>query len=181
MKRLKIMLIVIIICSILSYAAGATAGDMSEIEKQWLNMQKAIADQMLKNGDITKADAEQILNKYKKLLAESREDLIYPSKSASKKGRFLKHGRLLYKASMLLDEYAQVTGRSKLDTLRACDKEKLTVWQMAKKEGRLDALKAKVINDTETRLNSLINEGKLNKEKRDEMLKKLKDYLDKKT
>lgn len=85
------------------------------------------------------------------------------------------------KEGMVIKVYAEMTNRSAEDVKKACDASKLTIWQLAKREGKLDELKTTIIEKKTARLDMLVKEGKISQQKRDEKLKRLQDMLDQKS
>lgn len=76
--------------------------------------------------------------------------------------------------------YSAITGKSVDDLKKACESGNTTIWQLARKEGKLDALKTKLLNIRAASLDALVKGGVMTDEERDKILAHIKDELDKK-
>lgn len=76
--------------------------------------------------------------------------------------------------------YSVLTGKTADELKKACAKDNLTIWQLAKKEGKLDALKTRMLNVKAASLDELVKGGVMTDEERNRILTHIKDELDKK-
>jgi hypothetical protein len=77
--------------------------------------------------------------------------------------------------------YAAMTGKPVEDLRKACEDGKTTIWQIAKKDGKLEALKAKLLEVRAASLDALVKGGAMTQEERDRILAHIRDELDKKS
>jgi len=75
--------------------------------------------------------------------------------------------------------YSMMTARSVEELKRACESGKLTIWELAKRDGKLDALKAKLLEGHAAGLDALVKGGVMTAEQRSKILEHLKDELGK--
>jgi hypothetical protein len=76
--------------------------------------------------------------------------------------------------------YSLLTGKSVESLKKACADGKLTIWELAKKEGKSDALKEKLLAARAASLDALVKAGVMTQEERDRILSHIKEELDKK-
>jgi hypothetical protein len=74
--------------------------------------------------------------------------------------------------------YSLITGKSVESLKKACADGKLTIWELAKKEGKLDALKEKLLNARAASLDALVKAGMMTQEERDRILSHIREELD---
>lgn len=53
------------------------AADTTDIEQKWIDFQKVVTDQMVKDGSMTRQQADEKMAEVKKKFAESEGDSIY--------------------------------------------------------------------------------------------------------
>lgn len=74
--------------------------------------------------------------------------------------------------------YSMMTGRSVDDIQKACADMGVSIWKLAGQEGRLQALKDKLIAGHALGLDSMVKSGVLSEQQRDEFINRLKQKLD---
>lgn len=178
MNRLrKVLIIVFAICLLAGSSMAMAAPNISAIEKSWLEFQKTVSDQMVKDGEMTRQDADQKITALQKKMSETSEDVVYKRIKEKCPQDGCRHG----KEGRMLKAYAEMTNRSVEDVKKVCEEAKFTIWELAKREGKLDEFKAKIIEKKTAWLDGLVKEGKLTQQKRDEKLKHMKEKLDMKS
>jgi hypothetical protein len=73
-----------------------------------------------------------------------------------------------------------MTGKTVESLQKACSDGKMTIWQLAKKDGKLDALKSRIISARTASLDELVKGGLMSDDERNKILSHIKDELDKK-
>lgn len=164
------------------------AGNTTAVEQKWLDFQKAVTDQMVKDGIITKQEADSKLKEMQAKFAESPGDSIYRffanrkdpggKKTDDCKDGTCKQGHrgdgAAYRA------YAAMTGRTVESLQSACADGKTTIWELAKKDGKLDELKSKILSARTASLDALVQGGLMTQDERNKILARIKEELDKK-
>jgi len=170
LKKAKwIVLLPAIIILLIGNVAFA-AGNMTNIEQKWLEFQRAVKDQQVKDGLLSEQDAEGFLQKLESDLNAGSEDVVYQKVKEKQK----KCHNVREKAA---EEYAQLTNRSKESILKTCEEKKITVWQLAKEEGNLEKLKAALLSDIKEKLSQLVKEGKMTQKEMDEKMDRITKNL----
>jgi polyhydroxyalkanoate synthesis regulator phasin len=186
MKRLMhAVLPVALLLMLIAPGKVFAAGNTTTVEQKWLDFQKAVTDQMVKDGKMTKQDADTRMKDMKAKFAESPGDSIYEffadkggpgGKGGCKDGRCRAGGL----DNGAFHVYSVMTGKAVDDLKSACTSGNLTIWQLAKKEGKLDALKARILAAQTASLNELVKGGVMTDEQRTKILERMKSELDKK-
>lgn len=91
-----------------------------------------------------------------------------------------KHGPGCRGDHAALNAYAALTGKPVESLRKTCEEGKMTVWELAKKEGKLDALKNKILTARTASLDALVQGGLMTQEERDKILSHMTDELNKK-
>jgi hypothetical protein len=76
--------------------------------------------------------------------------------------------------------YSLLTGKPVETLKKACADGKLTIWELAKKDGKLDALKEKLIAARAASLDALVKAGVMTQEERDRILVHIREELNEK-
>lgn len=172
MKKAKWIALIVAVILCTSTAVAFAGGSMTTIEQKWLDFQRAVMDQQVKDGDMTRQQADGYLSSLEKNLKDSKEDVIYGLFKDKYRSQMEKNGQ------RLAELYAKMTNRTSEDVMKACKDGKMTVWQLAQNEGKLDMLKDAVMKAKTDRLDQMVKDGKITAEKRDEMLKRMKEWLE---
>jgi polyhydroxyalkanoate synthesis regulator phasin len=186
MKRIPLFLLTALLLVIPQTAFAA--GNTTTVEQKWLDFQKAVTDQMVKDGVITKQEADSRLKEMQTKFAESPGDSIYQFFSNKKdpgdkrpgdcKDGTCKSGHrgdgAAYRA------YSAMTGKTVESLQSACSDGKTTIWDLAKKEGKLDELKSKILSARTASLDALVQGGLMTQDERNKILARIKEELDKK-
>ena len=78
MKRVARMVLPVAIAILLATPGAAlAAGNTTDIEQKWIDFQKAVTDRMVKDGTLTRQQADERMDGVKKKFAESEGDSIY--------------------------------------------------------------------------------------------------------
>lgn len=160
------------------------AGNTTTVEQKWLEFQKALTDQMVKDGRMTRQDADARLNDMKAKFAASPGDSIYEffaDKGVPGGKGGCKDGKCVRGADgAAFHVYSVMTGKSVDELKDACKKSNQTIWQLAKKEGKLDVLKSRILSVHAASLDELVKGGVMSDEQRTKILSRMKSELDKK-
>lgn len=164
------LIVTVILCGTMTTAFAE--GNMSTIEQKWLDFQRAVVDQQVKDGDMSRSQADGYLTSLEKNLRDSKEDVIYGffKDKLHQGGR--EHGK------RAAETYGKLTNRSAEDVMKLCKDGNMTVWQLAQKEGKLDMLKEAVMKDKTEKLDKLVKEGRITSQQRDEMLSRMKEWME---
>lgn len=155
-----------ILCiNVVSYASG----NISKIEKEWLDFQKVLGEQLVKDGLITEEEAENKYNQIKEKVKESKDDFIYQYFS---KGKQPTISRKPINLPALV--WAKISDQSLKNVLKQCETTGKSVWQLAEKEGKLKDLNEAVITELDKMLNKMIKKGIITSSQKEEALNKIK-------
>lgn len=78
MKRVaRIVLPAVIGIMLAMPGVAMAAGNTTEIEQKWIDLQKAVTDQMVKDGSLTRQQADERMAAVKQKFADSDGDSIY--------------------------------------------------------------------------------------------------------
>ena len=160
----------------LAFSTVAYADDgMTDIERKWIDLQKAVTDRMVKEGKLKQEDADSRIASLNTELSKPGDSVYerFSERCGSKKS--CKADR----EDMLAKDYAKLTGRSLDEIKKACQDAGITVWQLAEKEGKLDSFKSSVLTGLTTRLDEMVKQGKLTAQQRDEKLRQIQDKFGK--
>lgn len=184
MKRLmRAVLPIALLLMLIAPGTAFAAGGTTTVEQKWLDFQKAVTDQMVKDGRMTRQDADTRMKDMKTKFAESPGDSIYEffadkgepgGKAGCKDG---KHRGLDEGAFRV---YSAMTGKTLDDLKKTCSDGNQTIWQLAQKDGKLDALKSKILTAHGASLNELVKGGMMTEEQRTKILSRMKSELDQK-
>jgi polyhydroxyalkanoate synthesis regulator phasin len=152
--------------------AMASAGSLTRIESKWLDLQETVIKKMVKEGQITKEQADEELARMRKHLLSSGEDDVYSHISRRMGIRFCLLG-------VMSEAWAELSGQEPAAVLRTCREQGATVWELAKREGREDEWKEKALALAEERLSTLVQDGKLTDAVKTKILDRLKETLSK--
>jgi hypothetical protein len=185
MKRL-ILLALTLALALMPAIPGAAlaAGNTTQVEQKWLDFQKALTDQMVKDGKLTRQDADRWMKDLQTNFA-SPGDSIYklfsdkirpdPGKGGCKDGKCARNSPVDDAGFRV---YSMMTGKT-VDALQAqCTDAGATIWGLAKQEGKLDALKKKIYDAQAAGLDALVKGGVMADEQRQNILKHLQGELD---
>jgi polyhydroxyalkanoate synthesis regulator phasin len=187
MKRIALAVLPLAFIFILLLPGAALAsGNTSEVEQKWIDFQKAVTDQMVKDGMMTRQEADTRVKEFQTRFAQSADDSIYkffadknrPGSGNCKDGKCNKGRTDRDGAAMRV--YSMLTGKSVDDVQKACASGNLTVWQLAKNEGKLDALKSKLLSTQTASLDVLVKGGIMTDQQRTSIVDKIKDELSRK-
>jgi polyhydroxyalkanoate synthesis regulator phasin len=175
-KRAKIIVLTTILAfsilciNIVSYASG----NISKIEKEWLDFQKVLGNQLVKDGIISKEEAEFKYNQIRDKAKESEEDFIYEYFSRAKQPA------LGNKKSFNLPElvWAKISNQSLKKVRKQCEDTGKSVWQLAESEGRLKELNNAIITELDKMLNKMVKKGIINSSQKEEALNKIIKQLE---
>jgi polyhydroxyalkanoate synthesis regulator phasin len=177
MKRKLILVLAVSLVALITGGtlAMASSGKLTEVEQKWLEFRKAVANQQVKDGILTRQQADNLIADLQKKL-EPEGDTVYEKFakrfSLDDKG---KHQR--GKEGAIIRLYAELTGRNVSDVAAACKKNNISLWELARREKRADELKTRVLKLAESNLNSKVSDGTLTVQQRDAALKKISDAL----
>ncbi len=169
----------IVILSFAMMLAGGTlamaAGGMTDIEQKWLTFRKAVAAQQVKDGILTAQQAESQLAELEERL-KGEGDSVYE--------RFAKHFSLDGKSKRergregtIVRLYAKLTNRDESAVKQACEKDGITVWELARREGHSEHLRQQVLSLASDNLGRKVAQGVMTQEQREEALKKIAESL----
>jgi hypothetical protein len=177
MKRKLISLLVFSLVALIAGGsmAMASSGKLTEIEQKWFDFRKAVAERQVKDGILTRQQADSMIAELQKRL-ETEGDTVY-EKFAKKFSLDGSGKREKGKEGAIMRLYAQVTDRTPEQINSLCDKDKIGIWDLAKKEGHTDQLKSALLTMATNNLDRKVGEGILTKQQRDEALKKIADTL----
>jgi polyhydroxyalkanoate synthesis regulator phasin len=170
-KGVLIVALALILALCFGTAAMAATGSFTRIESKWLDLQKLVMRQMVKEGRITQEQADEQLAQMKEHLGASGEDGVYRRMSHRTEMRcgFL---------GIMVDAWAQLTGGDPTEIIKTCRENGTTVWQLAEEAGRLDEWKQKITELSTEKLDTLVQEGRITKEQKSKILDGLKKKLD---
>lgn len=190
MKRLKLLVLPLALLLVIVFPGAAlAAGNTTEVEQKWIDFQKAVTDQMVKDGKMTRQDADVRVKEFQTRFAESPGDSIYEffaGKHAPRSGPEggCKDGKCRGGRERLdgaaLRVYSMLSGKNVEELKKACAESGVTIWELAKKEGRLELLKSKLTAAHTAGLDAMVKSGVLSDQKRISILERLKVELDKK-
>lgn len=148
-------------------------GSMTDVEQKWLAFQRAVKEQQVKDGILSQKDAEDFLKKLENKLNSGTEDAVYERlKKSNAKGC---HCHKFHEEAAEL--YAKLTGRSADDVLKACQAKNMTVWQLAKEEGKLEDFKSAILSRAEEKFSEWVKEGKMTQQEMNEKLNQMKSRM----
>ncbi len=75
--------------------------------------------------------------------------------------------------------YSMITGKTVEELKNACDTGKLTIWELARRDGRLDTLKTKLLEGNTAALDALVKSGIITSEHKTKILEHIRDELGK--
>lgn len=173
MRKKGVLIVALALALVLgiSTVAIAATGTLTRIEHKWLDLQELALKQMVKEGKLSQAQADEQLARMKDHLRASSEDDVY-SRIAGRIGR-----RIQFQ-DIMTDAWAELTGQDPETVRTACREQDTTVWELAKEAGREDELKQKILAAAEEKLDALVQEGKITAEKKTKILDGMKKRLD---
>lgn len=190
MGRLKYVIVSYALMAMLAMPGVALAsGNTTDIEQRWIDFQKAVTDQMVKEGRMTRQDADKWVSGLVTRFAESPGDSVYPMFSGKNQPKSGADGgnrdwKDRKKSARVEDAgfrvYSMMTGKTAEDLKKACASGNMTIWQLAKKEGRLEDLKARILEAEAAGLDAFVKGGVMTQEQRSRMLEHVKSELDSK-
>lgn len=186
MKRMKrIGLSIAVVLMLMLPGTALASGNTTDVEQKWVDLQKAVTDQMVKDGKITRQEADKIMGDLRTKFAESQGDSIYQMFS----GRILERNKGSGQEGNRHDRvgndeaafrvYSLMTGKSVEDLKKTCGGS-TTIWELAKKEGKLAGLKTRIYNTQAAGLDALVKGGIMTDQQRTKILVHVKGELDKK-
>lgn len=159
-----------ILCmNLVSYASG----NISKIEKEWLDFQKVLGDQLVKDGIISKEEAEFKYNQIRDKAKESKDDFIYEYFSRAKQPAI---GNKKYDLPALV--WAKISNQSLKKVLKQCEDTGKNVWQLAENEGRLNELNDAIITELDKMLSKMVKKGIIKASQKEEALNKIRKELE---
>lgn len=147
------------------------AGNMTGIEQKWLDFQRELKAKQVKDGKITREKADQYLKDLESKLKQSEEDIVYDRFQSADKGKDARF------SEKFMELYAKMTNRSAEEVAKQCKDAKVTVLELAKKEGNLEKFKSFIVQEATEKLKALVQDGKITKEQMDKKLKRLQDLM----
>ncbi len=182
-KKFKLFIFLLVIFFTVNTVVYA-AGNMSKVEKEWLDFYKALMEQRVKDGDVTKEQAKVKIKELEKQIKDSDEDIIYKKFTrkkvdAQEKRRDEKVRMMQERQERLIRLYASITSLSIDEVKTKCEQQDKTIWQLAYSEGVLNEFKEAVINDTAMRLKEKVENGVITQEKADKILADVTDHISK--
>ena len=177
-RKLIIFLVFSLVALIISgTVAMASSGKLTEIEQKWLDFRKVVAERQVKDGILTRQQADKLITELQNKLSESEGDTIYDKFAKHFDLEGGKNGREKGKEGAIMRLYAQITGNSAQNIASSCEKDKISIWELARREGRADELKKRLLTLASANLDKKVSEGVLTKQQRDEALKKISNAL----
>jgi hypothetical protein len=73
--------------------------------------------------------------------------------------------------------YARMTNRNQEEIEKLCKNAKISVWELAEKEGKLNQLKEALLNEAKDKFSRLVKEGKMTQQEMDKKLEQIKKRL----
>lgn len=190
MKRLRLLVLPIALMLAMALPGTAlAAGNTTEVEQKWIDFQKAVTDQMVKDGTLTRQDADARVKEFQAKFAESPGDSIYEffaDKHAPRRGPEggCKDGKCRGGKERLdgaaYRVYSMLTGRNVDELKKATVESGQTIWELARNEGKLELLKSKLTTAHTSGLDAMVKSGVLSDQKRINILERLKNTLDSK-
>ena len=173
MRKKGVLIVALALALVLGIATIATAatGTLTRIEHKWLDLQELALKQMVKEGQLTQAQADEQLARMKNHLRASSEDDVY-TRIAHRIGMRVRF------QGIMTDAWAELTGQDPETIRTACREQDTTVWELAKEADREDELKQKILAAAEEKLDTLVQEGKITAEKKTQILGGMKQRLD---
>jgi polyhydroxyalkanoate synthesis regulator phasin len=187
MKRIQLVVLPLALALMLMLPATAfAAGNTTDVEQKWVDFQKAVTDQMVKDGKMTRQQADAQVKEFQTKFAESTGDSIYQFFAEKHQGGNgpCKDGKCgkghPNREDAALRVYSMLTGKSVDDLQKACSSANMTIWQLAQKEGKLDDLKSKLINTQSASMDVLVKGGMMTAEQKNKIIDKIREELNKK-
>jgi regulator of sigma D len=174
LKKAKWFVCIPLVFALLFGTVAYAAGNMTDIEQKWLAFQRAVKDQQVKDGIMTQQDANLFLSKLESELGAGSEDVVYQKIIQGHKGK----GHKFHEEAANI--YAKLTNRSQEDVLKTCQAKNMTVWELAKTEGKLEDFKNAMLSCAKEKLSQLVKEGKMTQQEMDEKLQQMKSRLNRK-
>lgn len=171
MKKAKWMFLIMAIVFILSGSIAYAAPNMTDIEQKWLAFQRALKEQQVKDGEITSEEASGYLEKLESRLSDGSEDSVYAH------WKEVRNDRCRKVEARVAGLYARMTNRSPEDILKLCENQKISIWELAEKEGKLEQLKDALLNAAKEKLSQMVKEGKITQQEMDKKLEQMKKRL----
>ena len=173
MRKKGVLIVALALALVLGIGTIATAatGTLTRIEHKWLDLQELALKQMVKEGQISQAQADEQLARMKDHLRASGEDDVYTRISH-------RIGMRVRFQEIMTDAWAELTGQDPAEIRTACREQKTTVWELSKEAGREDELKQKILAIGEEKLDALVQEGKITAERKTKILDGMKQRLD---
>lgn len=155
--------------------AFAYDGAMTDIEKRWLDFRRAVSDQQVKDGILTKEQAQSQLAELESRL-KGEGDSIY-EKFAKRFAVDGKTKRERGSEGKIVRLYAKLTGREEQAVRQACEQNKISVWELARREGNSENLKSQVLSIATDNLDQKVNQGIMTRQQREEALHRIAESL----
>lgn len=173
MKKAKFFVCIPVVILLLFGTVAYAAENITDIEQKWLDFQRAVKAQQVKDGIISQKDADNFLSKLQSKISGSG-DAVYEKIKKAKVNRSQKFD------ARAVDIYAKLTNRSKEDVLKDCEAKKMTIWQLAKSEGKLEDLKNAILSNVKVKFSQLVKDGKMTQQEMDNKLQKIQNKLNSK-
>lgn len=210
----KIVSLVLAWTLIMTAGVAYAAGNMSKIEKKYLEFYKALMEQKVKDRLISKEDANKKIADLEKKMKESEGDIIYKRFSMEKRKDFSKGElnalpkerkeqpkkpletrkksdetcpvpgkekaeQMRQRQEKFIKIYSELTGKSIDEIKTECEKQDKNVWQLAHAQGNLTRFKEAVLAQAKADIELKVKEGKVTKEKGEEILKRITEHINK--
>jgi polyhydroxyalkanoate synthesis regulator phasin len=170
LKKAKWMFFILAIIFVFTGNIAYAAGNLTDIEQKWLAFQRALKEQQVKDGEISSEQAKSYLSKLESELS-SNDDSVYEHWKEMKADKCHKmQGRV---AAL----YARMTNRNQEEIEKLCKNAKISVWELAEKEGKLNQLKEALLNEAKDKFSRLVKEGKMTQQEMDKKLEQIKKRL----
>jgi ribosomal protein S20 len=210
----KIVSLVLAWTLIMTAGVAYAAGNMTKIEKKYLEFYKALMEQKVKDRLISKEDANKKIADLEKKMKESEGDIIYKRFSMEKRKDFSKGElnalpkerkeppkkpletreksdetcpvpgkekaeQMRQRQEKFIKIYSELTGKSIDEIKTECEKQDKNVWQLAHAQGNLTRFKEAVLAQAKADIELKVKEGKVTKEKGEEILKRITEHINK--
>jgi len=175
-KTKKTILIVVVTVLVLAAtsAVAFAATNTSQIEDLFLAFRTAQAEKAVAEGAITQEEADEMLGKISERMAEDETDAVPPLQGKGGRGGMM-GGKM---GGNPLELYAEMTGID-ADTLReTLQSDETTLFAYADEQGKLDELKAAMIDEANAQIDQAVEDGKMDADKAAEMKENAAEKID---
>jgi len=171
LKKAKWMVLVAALVLTCFLNQAWAAGNMTGIEQKWLDFQRELKAQQVKDGKLTQDEAGRYLKDLEDKLKQSEEDVVYTRFKGMSEDNDQHFG------GKFIALYAEMTNRSADEIAKKCREAKTTVFELAKQEGNLEKFQAFIVRKATDKLDGMVRDGKITKEQMENKLKHLHDLI----